>query len=102
MIDLEFDFDAEIWLWPAKDAWHFVTLPKDQANEIKFFAKNRNGFGSLKVNVTVGFCQWKTSIFPDSKSGSFVLPIKKDVRKAEQIGVGDHVKVHLDLAVEPF
>ena len=102
MIDLRFDFEAEIWLWSAKEAWHFVTLPQDQAEEIKFFAKNRNGFGSIKVNVTLGNSQWKTSIFPDSKSGSFVLPIKKDIRKTENIGVGDTITLSIDLMVDPF
>ena len=102
MIDLRFDFEAEIWLWSAKEAWHFVTLPQDQAEEIKFFAKNRNGFGSIKVNVSLGYSQWKTSIFPDSKAGSFVLPIKKDIRKAEGIGVGDTITLSIDLMVDPF
>ena len=102
MIDLRFDFKGEIWLWSAKDAWHFVILPREQADEIKFFAKSRNGFGSLKVSVRIGDSQWKTSIFPDSTSGSFVLPIKKDIRKAENIDAGDQVHCHLELMVDPF
>lgn len=102
MIDLRFDFKGEIWLWSAKDAWHFITLPREQADEIKFFAKSRNGFGSLKVSVRIGDSQWKTSIFPDSTSGSFVLPIKKDIRKAENIDAGDQVHCHLELMVDPF
>lgn len=102
MIDLSYKFDAEIWLWSAKDAWHFITLPQEQADEIKFFAKQRNGFGSIKVNVCVGGSRWKTSIFPDSTSGSFILPLKKDIRKAEQIGVGDRISVQIDLLLEAF
>lgn len=23
----EFEFDAELWLYPGKGGWHFVTLP---------------------------------------------------------------------------
>jgi len=102
MIDLSYDFEAELWLWSAKDAWHFITLPVEHADEIRFFAKTRNGFGSLRVTVRIGTSTWKTSIFPDSKSGSFVLPVKKDIRKVEGLGVEDTARVHLDLAIEPF
>jgi len=102
MIDLSYDFEAELWLWSAKDAWHFITLPVEHADEIRFFAKTRNGFGSLRVTVRIGTSTWKTSIFLYSKSGSFVLPVKKDIRKAEGLGVGDTARVHLDLAIEPF
>ena len=101
MIDLTYDFKAEIWLWPAKTAWHFITLPKEHADEIKFFAKNRNGFGSLRVTATIGQCEWKTSIFPDSQSGSFVLPLKKEIRIKENLIVGDKASVKLDLSLDP-
>jgi hypothetical protein len=37
----------------------------------------------LRVQVTVGGSKWTTSIFPDSVRGSYVLPIKRAVRKAE-------------------
>jgi hypothetical protein len=67
-----------------------------------FFAKTRNGFGSLRVTVRIGASAWKTSIFPDSGSGSFVLPIKKEIRKAEGLAAGDRARVHLELAIEPF
>jgi hypothetical protein len=102
MIDLSYDFDADLWLWPSKDAWHFITLPVEHAEEIRFFAKTRNGFGSLRVTVRIGASAWKTSIFPDSGSGSFVLPIKKEIRKAEGLAAGDRARVHLELAIEPF
>ena len=38
-----------------------------------------------------------TSIFPDSKQGSYVLPVKKAVRTAEGIEDGDDVEVALDV-----
>ena len=77
MIDLSYDFDADLWLWPAKDAWHFITLPVEHAEEIRFFAKTRNGFGSLRVTVRIGASAWKTSIFPDSRTGKFCLAQQK-------------------------
>ncbi|MEK9860644.1 MAG: DUF1905 domain-containing protein [Alphaproteobacteria bacterium] len=54
------------------------------------------------MTVRIGASAWKTSIFPDSGSGSFVLPIKKEIRKAEGLAAGDRARVHLELAIEPF
>jgi hypothetical protein len=33
--DLEWSFDAELWLWKADAAWHFITLPHEVADEIE-------------------------------------------------------------------
>jgi Protein of unknown function (DUF3376)/Domain of unknown function (DUF1905) len=40
---------------------------------------------------------WTTSIFPDSARGSYVLPIKRSVRKAEALEVGDVASVTVRL-----
>jgi hypothetical protein len=50
----------------------------------------------VKVKVTIGSSTWSTSVFPDAKRGTFVLPVKKPVRQAEGIEAGDRVKVALD------
>ena len=77
-----FTFKSEIWLWDGKGAWHFITVPKDVSEQIKGFQADmpRKGFGSVPVKVTIGKTSWKTSIFPEKK-GTYLLPIKKDVRK---------------------
>ena len=51
----------------------------------------RAGFGSVRVAVTVGTTSWRTSIFPDSKTRTYVLPVKKEVRDAEKLDTGDDV-----------
>mgnify|MGYP001350635521 CR=1 FL=1 len=95
---MEWDFEAEVWLWKSDAAWHFLTLPQDVADEIEDLPINRCGFGSLRVEVTIGSSSWGTSIFPSNESGSFVLPLKKPVREAEGLGVGDVGHVHLRIA----
>lgn len=52
----------------------------------------------MRVSVSIGGSRWTTSLFPDSKRGTYVLPIKKAVRVAEGVGEGDLVIVELDLA----
>ena len=47
----------------------------------------------IACEATIGKTSWKTSVFPDSKSGSYVLAVKAEVRKAEKIKVGDAVPV---------
>lgn len=55
------------------------------------FGAVARGFGSLPVGVKIGRTEWRTSIFPDRKSGSYVFAIKADVRKKERIAVGDTI-----------
>lgn len=95
---MEIDFTAPLWLWPGDAAWHFVSLPEDAADDIRErFAGQRRGFGSVRVHVRVGETTWDTSIFPDSKSGTYVLPMKRLVRDREGLAEGDDVTIHLEV-----
>ena len=94
-----FEFGASLWRHPGADGWHFVSLPAEVSAEITDIAAGaRRGFGSVRVDVTVGATSWRTSIFPDSKTGAYWLPVKKAVRVAERLEVGDQVKVQLQIA----
>jgi hypothetical protein len=92
-------FAAEIWRWEAQSAaWHFVSLPDDIADEIDETAPEpRAGFGSVKVEVTVGATTWRTSIFPSKEHATFILPVKKAVLTAERLEVGGTVHVTLTI-----
>jgi hypothetical protein len=88
----EYKLKAKVWIWQGEAGWHFVTLPVEASEEIDFyFAHLKHGFGSLKVSVTIGETTWKTSIFPDKKAKSYLLPLKADVRKKENIHEGDEI-----------
>lgn len=86
-------FTAPVWLAQDDAPWHFVTLPEELADDIADSTPSRPGFGSVRVEVTIGDTTWQTSLFPDNKAKSYVLPIKKDVRVAEQLVAGDDVSV---------
>lgn len=97
---MAYEFDAELWLWDARktDSWTFVSLPPDIADEILEIAgPMARGFGSQRVEVTVGDTVWQTSIFPDNKARTYVLPVKRQVRRAEGITDGDTIHVRLGL-----
>ena len=96
----EYAFDAELWQWDAQttSSWYFVTLPADLAADLRVEAGPPRGFGSVRVEATIGGSTWRTSVFPESGGGSFVLPVKKAVRAAEGIDEGDTCPVVLRLA----
>jgi hypothetical protein len=96
---VEYVFEAELWVWEARrtDTWTFVRLPADVSDEIREISDGaRNGFGSLRVRVRVGATSWRTSIFPDGTRG-YVLPVKKAVRKAENLDPGAVATVSVEL-----
>jgi hypothetical protein len=89
-------FAAEVWEHDGDAAWHFVSLPPEDADEIEAtFGQHAAGFGSLRVEVTIGATTWRTSIFPDRKRETYVLPVKKQVRAAEGLQAGSTAKVEL-------
>ncbi|NMO00678.1 DUF1905 domain-containing protein [Gordonia sp. TBRC 11910] len=91
-------FDAAVWTAQSTGAWHFVSLPTELADEISDVVDHsRPGFGSVRVSARIGETTWATSIFPDAKRRTYVLPVKKAVRTAEGIVEDDVVTVHIDL-----
>jgi hypothetical protein len=95
-VTTSYTFRSEVWLYPGEAGWHFVTLPVDVAEEIReATALLRKGFGSVRVTADVGGQTWQTSLFPDTQTGSYLLPVKKAVRTAARISAGDEVDVRL-------
>ena len=91
-------FDAELWPWGGAASWVFVTVPAEISDDVRARTEgSRGGFGSVRVEVTVGGTTWRTSVFPDSRTGCYLLPVKKAVRTAEELDVGDTARVRLEL-----
>ncbi|MBP7832409.1 MAG: DUF1905 domain-containing protein [Candidatus Levybacteria bacterium] len=92
-----FTIKSRLWEWEGKGSWHFVTIEKSDADEIKKdWPWPRKGFGSIPVSVTLGKSVWKTSIFPE-KGGTYLLPIKKSVRITEEISKGNTLTFKLEV-----
>src|SRR4051794_31846974 len=94
-------FEAELWTWDARrvDTWVFVSLPAEASERIReVTAAHRRGFGSVRGRVTLGASLWKTSISPAAGRGTYVLPVKRAVRTAEAVDVGDTAAVTVELA----
>ncbi len=99
---------AAVWLYPGTiqrgsgqvAPWHFVTVPKKESAEIKSkFGKSAKAWGSIPVQVTAGKTSWKTSIFPERKSGAYLLPLKSEVRKKEGIRNGNKIALFVKIGI---
>jgi Domain of unknown function (DUF1905) len=77
---------------------HFMSVPAELSGEIKAHALMvRRGFGSVRVEVTIGHVTWRTSVFPSKSTGGYFLPVKMDVCRREELIAGDEITVTLEL-----
>lgn len=93
-------FRAALWAHDPNSpgSWHFVTVPAAVSEDIREEAGPPGGFGSVRVEVTIGGTTWHTSVFPDSASGCYVLPVKQQVRAAEDLEEGVACEVVLTVS----
>jgi len=94
-------FEAEVWEWSSKTSWFFVSLPEDEADEIEErFGRRAAGFGSIRVEVTIGSSTWRTSLFPSNEEKTYVLPLMKAVRTAEGLVPGSVAAVEFVVIID--
>jgi hypothetical protein len=93
------EFDAEVWQWDAREdsSWYFVSVPRELSDDIREIPRPTRGFGSVRVRATIGGSTWASSIFPSAKEGTYALPLKKAVRDAEGLFLGDLARVRLEI-----
>jgi|GEM_PF-152476 len=95
----EYTIKAKVWIY-ADDTWYFITIPEQQSDAMKEqFAERAKGWGSLPVSVTIGKTSWKTSLFPSTELGAYILPLKREVRVKEGIGAGKEITVRLQITL---
>ena len=93
---MNIDFSGKIWFWRGPAPWFFVTVPVEQSHDLKAISGLVTyGWGVIPVHVRIGNTKWETSLFP--KDGSYLVPIKASVRKAEDLKEGDKVVVRLEV-----
>jgi hypothetical protein len=92
---MEVSFTAPLWRWEGDGGWYFITVPEVLSDELEDAHGGQRGFGSIRVEATIGATIWQTSLFPSSKHRAFVLPVKKQVRTRESLDEGDRADVRL-------
>lgn len=94
-----YEFEAEVWMYGGESSWHFLTLPKDVGDGLKTLRGPAHNFGSMRVSACIGDTSWKTSLFPDRRRGTFLLPVKADVRRRQGLVVGDTVRATIEVLI---
>jgi uncharacterized protein DUF1905 len=93
---MHIEFESRIWYWRGPAPWFFVTVPDKQCNDLRAISGFVTyGWGMIPAKVRIGKTEWTTSLFP--KDGSYIVPIKASVRKAENLEEGDKVTVQLEV-----
>ena len=91
---MDLDFSGEVLFWKGPAPWHFVPVPDRESAEIEAVSQFVSyGWGVIPVTVRIGSTEWQTSLFP--RDGTYLVPVKAWVRKAESVELGDEVAIRL-------
>ena len=87
-------FDAEIIHWRGPAPYLFVAVPEIHAAELRHAARLASyGWGCVPVEARVGAIDFTTPLF--RREATFLMPVKRAVRHAAQVGLGDRVAVEI-------
>ena len=85
-------FTADIVHWRGPAPYLFVAIPDAHVGEIAHAAREASyGWGCVPVEARIGGTEFTSSLFP--RDGTYMLPVKVAVQRAERIGLGDRVDV---------
>lgn len=88
-----FKLETKVWLWPGQDGWHFATIGEDISEKIL----KAKGKGMIPIIATLNKTVWNTSLFPHKLSKGYIICLKKDIRKKENIFAGDKIKIKIEI-----
>lgn len=94
-MEKEWHFTAELIEWRGPAPFVFAPLPVELADEIKEAARGLMYWGQVPVVAMIGDTEFSTAMWP--KGGTFLLPIKVAVQRAERVDVGDVIIADIDL-----
>ncbi len=99
---LTYSFQSELFVWSGGQAsWFFIRVPQELSEDLKEQMEGlTNGFGSIRVEATIEESIFRTSLFPESATKCYLLPVKKQVRRAAEIEEGDLVAVSLTVLLD--
>jgi len=91
---IEYKFTAKPFPYSQGDTWRFVALPQEIAKEIRENLKFlEEGWGRMKAAAKIGDSEWETAIWFDTKHKTYLLPLKAEIRKRENIEMGKDVEI---------
>jgi hypothetical protein len=95
---VQFKFEATVIHWRGPSPFFFAPIPPRYGEEISELSKLvAYGWGMIPVDATIGGVVFYTALFP--KDGTYLLPLKTDVRRKTGITAGDLISV--DMTIRP-
>ena len=89
-------FKGQLIYWRGPSPFHFIPIPENQSKKIKEISSQLTyGWGVIPVLGKVGKTDFSTALIP--KDGIYYVPIKNQVRFAEELKLGSEYTVELTL-----
>jgi hypothetical protein len=90
---IKYEFTAKPWQHTGPAAWYFVSLPNEMAKEIRSVLKSEEeGWGRLTATAKIGNSEWKTALWFDTKANTYLLPLKAEIRRVENLEIGKEIE----------
>jgi putative endonuclease len=84
---------AKVWKWEGNMAWYFINLDTALSEKIR----ESRGKGMVKIQAQIGSSVWNTSLLYHTEARTYLIAIKKTIRRKEQLIEGSEVKVNFAL-----
>jgi hypothetical protein len=95
---MKLQFSGELWYWRGPAPFHFVTVPDEECGALEAASPLVSyGWGMIPAAVRIGRTDFRTALWP--KDGGYVVPVKTDVRRKEELELGDTVTIRLTIDV---
>ncbi|MRI01593.1 DUF1905 domain-containing protein [Kriegella sp. EG-1] len=93
---MKYRFTSKMWQHDSPGGWYFVSLPIIISKEIREnLGWQEEGWGRMKSFAAIEEVQWDTAIWFDSKSDTYVLPIKSEIRKKAGIELNTEIEIRI-------
>lgn len=75
-----------------------MSVPPEISKEIrKYLGSEEEGWGRLKAKAQIRDTEWQTAIWFDTKRNTYLLPLKSEIRKKEEIQTGTAVRITITI-----
>jgi hypothetical protein len=96
--ETEYSFKGKPFQYASTGGWVFVALPAKVSAQIRQKHKwDEEGWGRLKARARINSTEWKSAIWFDTKQNTYLLPLKAEIRKKENIEAGKTLRVSVFL-----
>lgn len=92
-IPSKYTIHAKVWKWEGDMAWYFINLDVVLSQKIR----ESQGKGMVKIQAQIGKSAWNTSLLYHTEAQTYLIAIKKPIRRKEQLIEGSEVKVNFTL-----